>query len=156
MTPEDIRDRVRTRLAEQRTLVEQLLRRREQLSGSLFVRFGGIDYDDDDDAIAKLDDFIRHVQRIVSSFGGNLLNLTLGDKGGYVYAAFGALENPLAVLAQARELEHDGFSACGIPADEFPSFILRLHRQLFQSLLEEKLPPVSAGDVGPCPTATLS
>src|SRR5512143_2580895 len=40
MTPEDIRDRVRTRLAEQRTLVEQLLRRREQLSGSLFVRFG--------------------------------------------------------------------------------------------------------------------
>jgi len=56
----------------------------------LFVRFGGIDYDDDDDAIAKLDDFIRQVQRIVTSFGGNLLNLTLGDKGGYVYAAFGA------------------------------------------------------------------
>ena len=25
----------------------------------LFVRFGGIDYDDDDDAIAKLDDFVR-------------------------------------------------------------------------------------------------
>lgn len=40
MTPEDIRDRVRTRLAEQRALVEELLRRREQLSGSLFVRFG--------------------------------------------------------------------------------------------------------------------
>jgi hypothetical protein len=40
MTPEDIRDRVRTRLAEQRKLVEELLRRREQLSGSLFVRFG--------------------------------------------------------------------------------------------------------------------
>ena len=40
MTPEDIRDRVRTRLTEQRTLVEGLLRRREQLAGSLFVRFG--------------------------------------------------------------------------------------------------------------------
>ena len=40
MTPEDIRDRVRTRLMEQRTLVEELLRRREQLAGSLFVRFG--------------------------------------------------------------------------------------------------------------------
>jgi hypothetical protein len=40
MTPESIRDRVRSRLMEQRTLVEDLLRRREQLAGSLFVRFG--------------------------------------------------------------------------------------------------------------------
>lgn len=40
MTPEDIRERVRTRLTEQRALVEELLRRREQLTGSLFVRFG--------------------------------------------------------------------------------------------------------------------
>ena len=47
----------------------------------LFVRFGGIDYDDDDDAIAKLDDFVRDVQRILATYGGNLLQLTLGDKG---------------------------------------------------------------------------
>jgi hypothetical protein len=40
MTPDDIRQRVRDRLQEQRVLVEDLLRRREQLSGSLFVRFG--------------------------------------------------------------------------------------------------------------------
>ena len=40
MDPEDIRQRVRARLQEQRVLVEDLLRRREQLSGSLFVRFG--------------------------------------------------------------------------------------------------------------------
>ena len=40
MDPEDIRQRVRTRLQEQRVLVEDLLRRREQLRGSLFVRFG--------------------------------------------------------------------------------------------------------------------
>ena len=40
MTPEDIRERIRTRLHEQRVLVEELLRRREQLAGSLFVRFG--------------------------------------------------------------------------------------------------------------------
>jgi hypothetical protein len=38
-----------------------------------FVRFGGIDYDDDDDAIAKLDDFIRGAQRILATYGGNLL-----------------------------------------------------------------------------------
>ena len=40
MTPDDIRQRVRARLQEQRVLVEDLLRRREQLAGSLFVRFG--------------------------------------------------------------------------------------------------------------------
>ena len=40
MQPDDIRQRVRARLQEQRALVEDLLRRREQLAGSLFVRFG--------------------------------------------------------------------------------------------------------------------
>jgi hypothetical protein len=40
MTPDDIRQRVKDRLQEQRGLVEDLLRRREQLAGSLFVRFG--------------------------------------------------------------------------------------------------------------------
>jgi hypothetical protein len=40
MDPEVIRQRVRTKLQEQRALVEEMLRRREQLAGSLFVRFG--------------------------------------------------------------------------------------------------------------------
>jgi hypothetical protein len=40
MSPDAIRERVRARLAEQRDLVENLLRRREQLAGSLFVRYG--------------------------------------------------------------------------------------------------------------------
>ncbi len=40
MTPDEIRRRVRSRLREQRALVSDLLRRREQLAGSLFVRFG--------------------------------------------------------------------------------------------------------------------
>ena len=40
MDPEVIRQRVRTKLQEQRELVEEMLRRREQLAGSLFVRFG--------------------------------------------------------------------------------------------------------------------
>jgi hypothetical protein len=39
-TPDAIRQRVRTRLQEQRTLVERLLRRRELLAGSLFIRWG--------------------------------------------------------------------------------------------------------------------
>jgi class 3 adenylate cyclase/tetratricopeptide (TPR) repeat protein len=56
----------------------------------VFLRFGGIDYDEDDDAAAKLDGFIREVQRVLASYGGNLLHLTLGDKGAYLYAVFGA------------------------------------------------------------------
>jgi hypothetical protein len=40
MTADEIREKVRARLHEQRLLVEDLLRRREQLAGSLFVRFG--------------------------------------------------------------------------------------------------------------------
>ncbi|MFN8092009.1 MAG: DUF6788 family protein [Vicinamibacteria bacterium] len=40
MSTEAIRQRVRTKLQEQRELVEEMLRRREQLAGSLFVRFG--------------------------------------------------------------------------------------------------------------------
>jgi hypothetical protein len=40
VNPEAIRQRVRTRLHEQRELVEEMLQRREQLAGSLFVRFG--------------------------------------------------------------------------------------------------------------------
>jgi len=70
----------------------------------LFLRFSGIDYDGDERAQAKLDDFVRQVQRVVASFGGNLLTLTLGDKGAYVYVVFGspvAHENDAARAASA-------------------------------------------------------
>jgi hypothetical protein len=40
LAPDEIQKRVRARLREQRTLVAELLRRREQLAGSLFVRYG--------------------------------------------------------------------------------------------------------------------
>jgi len=56
----------------------------------MFVRFGGIDYDDDPHASEKLDEFIRSSQRILDSYGGSLLQLTLGDKGAYLYAVFGS------------------------------------------------------------------
>ena len=56
----------------------------------LFVQFAGIDYDEDDDAAAKLDDFVRRAQRICAEYGGNLLQMTIGDKGAYLYAVFGA------------------------------------------------------------------
>ncbi|MGH2477960.1 MAG: adenylate/guanylate cyclase domain-containing protein, partial [Candidatus Limnocylindrales bacterium] len=56
----------------------------------VFLRFAGIDYDDDPDAIAKLDGFVGHAQRIMSGYGGNVLQLTLGDKGAYLYGVFGS------------------------------------------------------------------
>ncbi len=55
---------------------------------ALFVRFTGIDYDA---AGAQLDVFIRQLQTIVAHFDGAVLLLTIGDKGSYVYASFGAL-----------------------------------------------------------------
>ncbi len=57
---------------------------------TLFLRFSGIDYDEDDDAPQKLDRFIREAQQILMRYDGSLLQLTIGDKGSYLYAAFGA------------------------------------------------------------------
>ena len=59
----------------------------------LFLRFGGIDYDDDDGADVKLDAFVVKAQEILDGYGGNVLQLTLGDKGAYLY---GVLGSPLA------------------------------------------------------------
>jgi predicted ATPase len=57
---------------------------------ALFVRFGGIDYDNDAQAGAKLDAYISWAMRVVDQYGGFLIQLTIGDKGSYFYAAFGA------------------------------------------------------------------
>ena len=56
----------------------------------LFLSFGGIDYDGDETAGAKLDAYIRWVQTVLARYEGYLLQLTVGDKGSYVYTAFGA------------------------------------------------------------------
>ena len=55
----------------------------------MFVSFGGIDYDEDESASEKLDEFVRAAQRVLSDLGGNVLQLTLGDKGAYLYGVFG-------------------------------------------------------------------
>ena len=68
----------------------------------LFLRFGGIDFDEDPEAVGKLDVLVSRAQQIVDSYGGNVLQLTIGDKGAYLYAVFGA---PVAH-------ENDGARAC--------------------------------------------
>ena len=76
---------------------------------ALFISFKGLDYDQDDAAGDKLDAYIRWVQNILAHYEGYLLQLTIGDKGSYLYASFGA---PLAhgddasrAVAAALELQ---------------------------------------------------
>lgn len=55
-----------------------------------FVKFDGIDYDTDPNASTQLDQFIQQIQIIVAQHSGHLLQLTIGDKGSYVYIVWGA------------------------------------------------------------------
>jgi class 3 adenylate cyclase len=59
-------------------------------SVALFLKFRGIDYDNDDRAGELLDVFVRRVQVVLNRYDGFLLQLTMGDKGSYLYASFGA------------------------------------------------------------------
>ena len=56
----------------------------------LFLKFGGIDFDADDAAGEKINDYIRRVQEVLKRYEGTLIQLTIGDKGCFFYAAFGA------------------------------------------------------------------
>ncbi len=78
-------------------------------AAALFLRFGGIEFDTDDEAGDKLDAYIRWVQGILTRYEGNLLQLTIGDKGCYLYAAFGAPithgDDPARATAAALALQ---------------------------------------------------
>lgn len=59
----------------------------------LFLNFDGIDFDGDEAAGEKLNTYICCVQEVLSRYQGTLIQLAIGDKGCFLYAAFGA---PLA------------------------------------------------------------
>jgi class 3 adenylate cyclase/tetratricopeptide (TPR) repeat protein len=96
------------------TIYERLSRGSDQFLAdlrpvtALFLSFGGIDYDEDDDAGLLLDAYIRHLQKAIEQYEGALLQLTIGDKGSYVFAAFGAPiahdDDTMRGLAAAEEL----------------------------------------------------
>ena len=75
---------------------------------ALFLQFDGITYDDDPLAGEKLDLFVRHVQTVLTRYEGFLMQLTIGDKGSYLYASFGAPishdDDALRAAAVARQL----------------------------------------------------
>ncbi|MEW5870089.1 MAG: tetratricopeptide repeat protein [Chloroflexota bacterium] len=74
----------------------------------LFLRFGGIDYDSDPQAGTKLDAFVRWVQGVLHRYEGTFFRLLLGEKGSYLYAAFGVLhaheDDPQRAANAALEL----------------------------------------------------
>lgn len=76
---------------------------------ALFARFGGIDYEHDDESRNKLDAYMRWVQRIVTRYEGSLLQLMIGDKGSYFCCAFGAPvahdDDSMRAVAAALELQ---------------------------------------------------
>lgn len=85
---------------------------------AVFVRFTGIDYDDDG-AGAALASYVRWAQGVLDRYEGTLVDVTIGDKGSYLAAVVGAplthdddssravavaleLQRPPAELAPAR------------------------------------------------------
>ncbi len=59
-------------------------------AAALFLKFTGLDFDHDEESPQKLDRYIHWVQSIINQHEGALIQLTTGDKGSYLYAAFGA------------------------------------------------------------------
>jgi len=59
-------------------------------AAALFLKFTGLDFDHDAQSPQKLDRYIQWVQSIINQHEGALIQLTTGDKGSYLYAAFGA------------------------------------------------------------------
>lgn len=85
---------------------------------ALFLKFGGIDYDHDPGAGAKLDAFVRWIQGVLVPYEGFLHHVSVGDKGSYLYGTFGApiaheddAERALAVALElvAPPVERLGF-----------------------------------------------
>ncbi|MBX2998908.1 MAG: tetratricopeptide repeat protein [Caldilineaceae bacterium] len=81
---------------------------------ALFLAFDGIEYEDDPLAGEKLNSFVCRVQQIVHRYEGALIQLTTGDKGSYLYVAFGApiahdddSRRALAVALELRNLPND-------------------------------------------------
>ncbi|HEU5011335.1 MAG TPA: BREX system ATP-binding domain-containing protein, partial [Roseiflexaceae bacterium] len=75
---------------------------------ALMLHFQGIDYDHDADAGQMLNSFICAAQHITAHYEGALIDITMGDKGSYLYLTFGAPvahdDDAARALAAARDL----------------------------------------------------
>jgi class 3 adenylate cyclase/tetratricopeptide (TPR) repeat protein len=87
---------------------------------ALFMAFDGLDYTHSAGA-GPLNHLICHVQRVIAQYEGTVLQVTVGDKGSYLYAAFGAptMHEDDAVRAvhaasALRALALDDFGLAGV------------------------------------------
>ena len=76
---------------------------------AMLVKILGLDFDHDDGAGVKLDAYIRWVQSVLALHEGFLIDLTIGEKGSYLYATFGApvahQDAPARAIAAALNLK---------------------------------------------------
>lgn len=79
---------------------------------SFFLNFSGVDFETDPEAGGKLDSFVRQVQQTLARYEAALIQLTIGDKGSYLQAAFGAPvaheDDALRALSAALDLRSPG------------------------------------------------
>ena len=83
-------------------------------AAALFLSFDGLDYDNDLDVGSKIDRFTRWIQTVLFHYEGYLLQLIVGDKGSYLYAAFGA---PVAHEDDAIRAVTAALELCRPPAE---------------------------------------
>ncbi|MFM8322787.1 MAG: adenylate/guanylate cyclase domain-containing protein, partial [Chloroflexota bacterium] len=87
-------------------------------AAALFLRFSGIDFENDPACGEALDGYIRWVQTIVARYDGTFIQLTVGEKGSYLYVAFGAPraheDDPLRAARAALELARTPAQLAGI------------------------------------------
>ncbi len=81
---------------------------------ALFLRFVGLDFDSDPGVSARLDALICRAQAALVDTGGSLLQITVGDKGAYLYAAFGA---PVAYEDDARRAAYAALALHAVVAE---------------------------------------
>ena len=74
---------------------------------SAFVRFEGVDFENDPQVIEKLNQYIGTAQHLAAQYGGSVVRLDYGDKGAVMHVIFGA---PVAH-------EQDGLRAVGWSVD---------------------------------------
>jgi class 3 adenylate cyclase len=75
---------------------------------AMFIRFDGGQFDDDQSDGKRFDDYVRFVQRAVAELEGDVVELTVGDKGSSLYVVFGATvaheDDPLRAVRAAIAL----------------------------------------------------
>lgn len=78
-----------------------------------FLKFAGLDYNNDPQARQQLDNYVQDVQNILKEARGRLVSLEVGDKGSVIFAVFGA---PVAYGDDSQRAIHTALSFRELPS----------------------------------------